>query len=400
VPEYIFDKGTGHDAGSMDTPSEYTVQITEDSINYAKFCDYPLKRSDRFIDDWFDNGLFPGAFDNYIFCNGDEPDTIVALLSDTTEIHKDDIGGHNVVHASLNDNRLWIVTDMGDLYMFHVVERQILSKYVCQDHQFASVYAFSDRVFVITQAGALLSIAALEISDRKLKWTQVELAENERAIYISTSDSHTILIVDRAGKNIVKARGDLGVPFKKKQDDDLQFEDVPSSWFKHEKIVKACCGEQYSLFLSKTGNVYACGQNKLGVCGALQKYIKDPIQVAQYIKDIDTAGYFSVAIDDSGALCTGRMSDTPIVYLKFSRMRDIGPIKQCSLQSEMAVFITTHMYHEIIVWEESYPQRGKATTIDNSGTAAITAKCARSNLYEMTAVSDSNSTWCVYAKGE
>lgn len=35
----------------------------------------------------------------------------------------------------------------------------------------------------------------------------------------------------------------------------------------HENIIQAACGRNHTLFLTDTGTVYACGDNKSGQCG-------------------------------------------------------------------------------------------------------------------------------------
>lgn len=71
-------------------------------------------------------------------------------------------------------------------------------------------------------------------------------------------------------------------------------------------IIQAACGRHHSLFLSDKGQVYACGDNSKGQCGA-GSTTKAPITSPKLIKydgpniiKIDCGADFSVILDVNG----------------------------------------------------------------------------------------------------
>lgn len=74
-------------------------------------------------------------------------------------------------------------------------------------------------------------------------------------------------------------------------------------------IVQAACGRNHTLFLSDTGAVYACGENKQGQCGVgnTQPTLKTPTRVnyvgAQIVR-VGCGADFSVILDIKGNLYT------------------------------------------------------------------------------------------------
>lgn len=78
---------------------------------------------------------------------------------------------------------------------------------------------------------------------------------------------------------------------------------------KHVNIITAACGRGHTLFLSDTGAVYACGDNKSGQLGIGKKtaLIKEPIRISYSgppICKIGCGAEFSVILDVDGNLHT------------------------------------------------------------------------------------------------
>ncbi|XP_017785225.1 PREDICTED: protein RCC2 homolog [Nicrophorus vespilloides] len=119
-----------------------------------------------------------------------------------------------------------------------------------------------------------------------------------------SSSAHSILI-DANGKTYTFGRnqhGQLGL-------DHVNTTDAPTEVPKLAElnVISAACGRNHSLFLTDTGTVYACGDNKSGQCGVgnLQSQILTPTRInyrGPPIVKIGCGGEFSVILDIKGGL--------------------------------------------------------------------------------------------------
>lgn len=71
-------------------------------------------------------------------------------------------------------------------------------------------------------------------------------------------------------------------------------------------IVQVSCGDNHSLFLTDTGEVYGCGDNKRGQLGIETQHqtITEPQKIFESIKKIGCGQNFSVLLDTNGNLLT------------------------------------------------------------------------------------------------
>lgn len=120
------------------------------------------------------------------------------------------------------------------------------------------------------------------------------------------SSAHSILInMDKKaltfGRN---PNGQLGLP-------DVKLCEKPTivPALQHLNVIQGACGRHHSLFLTDTGTVYACGENKMGQCGVgnQQSTINTPTRInyrGPPIVKIACGAEFSVILDIKGNLHT------------------------------------------------------------------------------------------------
>lgn len=128
-----------------------------------------------------------------------------------------------------------------------------------------------------------------------------------RAAFSGPASAHSVLItMDRKALTFGRNQfGQLGQPTL----DTLEVP-TPVSELEGMNIIQAACGRNHTLFLTDTGTVYACGDNKSGQCGIgtssiplVQKATRINYQGPPIIK-VACGAEFSAIVDIKGNLYT------------------------------------------------------------------------------------------------
>lgn len=101
----------------------------------------------------------------------------------------------------------------------------------------------------------------------------------------------------------------------------------------HVNIIQAACGRNHSLFLTDTGTVYACGDNKNGQCGIgnSSPTVLTPTRInyrGPPIIKVGCGAEFSVILDIKGNLHSfglpeyGQLGESSILLVLFPSLRN------------------------------------------------------------------------------
>lgn len=115
---------------------------------------------------------------------------------------------------------------------------------------------------------------------------------------------HSVLITEE-GKTMTWGRNDkgqLGHGDLVRRDDPLVVEAL-----KNETVISAACGRSHTLFIDERGDVYSCGENKMGQCGigSQNPAINVPTRISfkrRPIVKVACGGEFSMMVDFKGNL--------------------------------------------------------------------------------------------------
>lgn len=125
-----------------------------------------------------------------------------------------------------------------------------------------------------------------------------------RFVAAGNSACHTVIITEE-GKVMTWGRNDKG----QLGHGDLKRRDSPTlvETLKDETIVSAACGKAHTLFIDDRGDVYSCGDNKMGQCGigTQNSAINVPTRISfkrRPIVKVSCGGEFSMMLDFKGNL--------------------------------------------------------------------------------------------------
>jgi hypothetical protein len=280
-----------------------------------------LRRSSAAYGQDFDDNPNVGAVDSSFFCTQkieQEENQYIQPIRTIMPIP-------NIKQMAIFHETLYVLTEEGTIFTnnakYHITEDDqpidfILFKYFQKrDRYYINQYITAQKdKFAITRSGELY-VEGYNIGGKYglghlvtvRDFTRVPLPENEIAVKVATSKTHSVLllyntvekriVVRTAGKSDHYALGTGTVQ-------NLNFVEIPSEHFNNLWIKDVACGTHFSYYLSDSGVLFANGLNSRGQCAVPGLApITRPRKVYEGVKQVQCRGKNTLILTEAGRVC-------------------------------------------------------------------------------------------------